>query len=295
MVPSRCQAAEFVCYTTVGIGLRIGIARPNDVQSQIMTRESSARMLAEERQGHILEYLAARRTARIHDLCMLLHLSVSTLRRDLQELERQGRIRRVHGGVVLIEDRPQLPILQRAAQFSVQKRRIGAAAAELVADGETIIVTGGSTTETMVPFLATRSSLTVITNALNVANMLSEHAHITVIILGGWLNHDEGYALGYLTELCLHDLRADKVFHGVFGLDPQRGMTSTSIQDVQTDRSIIAVARELIILADHSKLQRTGPVRLAPIEAASTIITDTEAPTASVEAFRGFGVKVIQA
>jgi len=252
-------------------------------------------VLAEERQRRIVDYLTARGTARIHDLRDTFQLSLSTLRRDLQEIEERGKIRRVHGGVVLIEEKTQPPILQRSAEMAQQKRRIGAAAAGLVANGETIVVTSGSTTQEMVPFLAQKSGLTVITNAINVAYMLAEQPQITVIVLGGLLNHTECYALGYLTQLFLRELRADKVFHGIYGLDAHHGLTSTSIQDVQTDRSIIGVARELIVMADHTKFERSGPVLLAPISAAATIITDVEAPAAAVEGIRAQGVQVILA
>ena len=252
-------------------------------------------MLAEERQRQIVDYLSARGMVRVHDLRGDLQLSLSTLRRDLQEIEQQGRIRRVHGGVVLVEERTQPPFLQRSTEMAQHKRRIGACAADLVADGETIIVTSGSTTQAMVPFLASKSNLTVITNAVNVAYLLAQYPHIAVIVLGGWLNHTECYALGYLTELCLRDLRADKVFHGIYGLDPEHGLTSTSIQDVQTDRTIIGGARELIVVADHTKFERNGPVRLAPITAASAVVTDSEAPAAPVEAMRSLGVRVLQA
>jgi DeoR/GlpR family transcriptional regulator of sugar metabolism len=252
-------------------------------------------VLAEERQRQIVEYLSTRGMARIHDLRGALQLSLSTLRRDLQEIELQGRIRRVHGGVVLVEEKAQPPILQRSVEMAQHKRRIGAAAAELVAEGETIIVTSGSTTQAIVPYLAAKTNLTVITNAINVAYMLAEHPHIAVIVLGGWLNHTECYALGHLTELCLRELRADKVFHGIYGLDPDLGLTSTGIQDVQTDRSIIGVARELIIVADHTKFDRNGPIRLAPISAASVIVTDTDAPASAIESIRAQGVRVVQA
>ncbi len=252
-------------------------------------------MLATERQRRIVDYVSSHGTARIHDLRGDLQLSLSTLRRDLQEIERRGAIRRVHGGVVFVEEKAQPPILQRSAFMASQKRRIGAAAAGLVGNGETIIVTSGSTTQAIVPHLASKTNLTVITNAVNVAYMLADQPQIAVIVLGGWLNHTECYALGYLTELCLRDLRADKVFHGVYGLEPESGFTSTSIQDVQTDRSLIGIARELIVVADHTKFERSGPVLLAPLGAASTVVTDDEAPDAAVDALRGQGVRVILA
>jgi DeoR family transcriptional regulator of aga operon len=164
-----------------------------------------------------------------------------------------------------------------------------------VHDGETIIITGGTTTEAMVPFLATKSNLTVITNAVNIAYRLGSYPQIAVIVLGGWLQHAESYLLGHLTEQALQDLQAAKLLHSVHGLDPEHGLTGTTLQSVETDRTIIAHAGELVILADHAKFGLIGPVRMGPVNAASTIVTDRDAPREMVETLRKQGIVVLEA
>ncbi len=196
-------------------------------------------MLSAQRQKLILEYLTTRKLAHVVELSSAFDVSQAAVRRDLVQMENKGIIRRIHGGALLIEDKAELPLSQRSDQQAEHKRRIGEAAAKLVQDGETSIITSGTTTEAMVPFLASKTNLTVITNAINVAYQLTRYSHIAVIILGGWLRHSECSMLGHLTEQALHDLQAHKIFHGIFGIDTEHGLTGTHLQEVQTDRHII--------------------------------------------------------
>lgn len=253
-------------------------------------------MLPELRQKQFLSYLAARKAAQISELSTAFGVSMSTVRRDLQDMEGQGLVRRVHGGALLHDgqtERGEQPALQRASYQAEAKRRIGQAAAALVRDNSTIVITGGTTTAEMLPFLAERVNLTVITNAVNVAYALSRRPSIDVIVLGGWLRHSELSLLGHLTTQALQELRADQAFHGIFGIDVEHGLTGTFIQEVQTDRAILGIARELIVLADHSKFGQAGPMRLLPIDAVTTVVTDAEAPAPSLDALRQGGITVI--
>ncbi len=255
-------------------------------------------MFIAHRHQQILDYVAPRKSVSVGELHEALRISMSTLRRDVQLLDDQGLLRRIHGGVMLVEDRPTRPgppALPRSTDNSEAKRRIGEAAAVLVADGDTIIITGGTTTAAMIPFLAAKTDLTVITNALDIAYRLAEYPRIALVILGGWLEHTERFMLGHLTEQALQDLHAARIFHGVHGLDADRGLSGVSLQAVQTDRRIIAHARDLVILADGSKFGRIAPVRMAPIGAASTVVTDMDAPEAMVQALRAQGITVVQA
>jgi DeoR/GlpR family transcriptional regulator of sugar metabolism len=252
-------------------------------------------MISLQRQKQLLEYIAARESAQVTELSSAFGVSLSTVRRDLNEMEQSGLVRRIHGGVVLAEQRDESPLVQRASRYPEHKRRIGQAAAELVQDGSTIILTAGTTTGAMAPFLKSKRDLTVITNALHVAYQLASYPHINVIVLGGWLRHSESSLLGHLTAQALQDLRADQVFIGAFGLDMEHGLVGTYMQEVETDRRIIAAARKLVVLADHSKFSMTGSVRLASFDVVSTVVTDTEAPATTVEALRARGIEVVQA
>jgi DeoR/GlpR family transcriptional regulator of sugar metabolism len=145
----------------------------------------------------------------------------------------------------------------------------------------------------MLPFLAPKKNLTVITNSISCAYNLSQLPHIAVVMLGGWLRH-AGYSVhGPLTENSLKEFHPNKVFHGIFGICVDTGLTGTNLQEVQTDRYLISIAPKLIILADHTKFCRYGPVRLAPIEAVSKVITDRKAPADEISALRGKEIEVI--
>ncbi len=252
-------------------------------------------MLTAERRQAILDFIQTHRAAKVTQLSGSLGVSVATVRRDLQDLEAQGRLRRVHGGAMLAAEGEEPPAAQRAVQHAAEKRRIGEAAARLVADGSTVLITSGTTTEAMLPYLADKTGLTVITNALNIAFLLSRYPHITVVVLGGWLRHSELSLLGHLTLTALADLRADKIFQGTFALDPERGLEGIYLQEVETDRALITAARELVVLADSSKFSRVGAVRIVPMAAVSTLVTDTAAPTQAVQTLRERGITVIQA
>ena len=250
-------------------------------------------MLSQQRQKLILDFLRTHKLAQVQHLSDILGMSLSTVRRDLSDMEGIGIVRRVHGGAILVQELPESPILQRSSTYIDEKQRIGAAAAQMVEDGETIIITGGTTTEMMIPHLAEKLSLTVVTNALNIAWKLAQFTHISVVVLGGYLRHSEYSLLGHLTIQAMQDIHVGKIFHGIYGLDLANGLAGTYIQEVQTDREIIDAAQQLIVLADSSKFGRTGAVRLAPIERVSTLITDKGAPGDEVEALQEKGITVL--
>jgi len=252
-------------------------------------------MLSVERHQQILEQVLSRKSVRVNELSDILDVSVATIRRDLSQMEERGLIQRVHGGAIYIEDPEEPPILHRKTKQSEAKHRIGSAAADLVEDNETIIITSGTTTEAMVPYLTGKNGLTVITNALNVATQLTRYPHISVVVLGGWLRHSEFSLHGHLADQALQDLHADKLFHGIFGLDPEFGLSGADMQEVQTDRKILNAARYTIILADHTKFGVIGQIRLAPVESVDTIVTDDETPEHFIHALREKGVQVVQA
>jgi len=251
-------------------------------------------MLTKRRQQLLLDYINTHKSAQVTMLCTEFDISISTVRRDLIALEQRGLISRVHGGAIPIARGNELPILQRSFQQTEEKRQIGEAAAGLVEDGDTILITGGTTTDSMLPYLAPRGNLTVVTNSISCAYSLTQHPHIAVAMLGGWLRHAGFSVHGPLTESGIKDLHPTKIFHGIFGICAETGLTGSDLQEVQTDRFLITIVPELIILADHTKFCRKGPVRLAPIEAVSYAITDVNAPNDEVASLREKGVKVIQ-
>jgi len=252
-------------------------------------------MLSLDRQKRILDLMKKRKSALVSDLSDQLGISLSTVRRDLSELEERGIVQRVHGGAVLLEESDEAPVTLRADLHREQKQRIGAQAGELVNDGDTIILTAGSTVEAMLPHLIDKRNLTIITNVINLAYRLTAYPHITVIVLGGWLRHSEFSLLGHITQQSLKDLHANKIFHGTYGLDSSYALTGVYVQEVETDRFLINAAAQLIVLADSSKFNHAGAIRLVPSDNIHTLITDTDAPANAVADLQSVGIQVLLA
>lgn len=249
-------------------------------------------LLGPKRQRELLNYIRAYGTGSVTEMARLLGVSASTVRRDLNELQDRGLVERIHGGAAPLTDdvEPLRPL--REIAFADEKRRIGQAAAAQIADHSTVLILGGTTTEAMLPFLGAVRGLTVLTNSLMVVNRLSQNSDIAIIVLGGLLRRQEMSLLGHLTIAGLDEFGIDQVFSGAFGIDPEIGVTGTNLSETQTDRSLASSARELVMLADHSKLSQRGPARLVPTSAITTLITDQDADAEVLDRFRAAGVTV---
>ncbi len=255
------------------------------------------RPLDVERRRRMVSFIDEREGAAIAELSARFGVSEATVRRDLAQLSRMGLVVRGRGGAVprragFTRGEPERPLLARQSLQIGEKRRIAEAAARHVRDGETIILSGGTTTACLVPHLASKRDLTVITNALNVASSLAEYSHITTIVVGGVLRHSWLSLVGSIAEDVLEGLRADKLFMGTPGLAPEYGLSADNVAEVQTDRAIMRAAAETIVLADHTKLGKVCTMRVAPIRAVSLVITDSAAPSQMVGALEEQGVRV---
>lgn len=254
-------------------------------------------MLDAGRRQEIASYVEQRGGARVGDLAKTFEVSAATVRRDLAQLARQGLIERAHGGAAprgngRAPGVPEPPILSRSAMQVREKRAIGRVAARHVEDGDVVVISGGSTTAEMVPHVANRRNLTVITNSLNIASLLAAHPQITAVIVGGTLRHSEMSMLGALTEDALRNLRADKLFMGSPAVHPEHGFSADDMTEVQSDRSIMAIAGEITVLADHTKFGRIATLRQAQITGVRRLVTDAGTPKATVEAIQDQGVEV---
>jgi DeoR/GlpR family transcriptional regulator of sugar metabolism len=249
-------------------------------------------LIGPKRQRELLNYIRTYGAGSVSEMAKLLGVSTSTVRRDLNELQDRGLIERVHGGAAQVDDDVEPLRPQREIAFADEKQRIGRAAAAHVTPYSTVLITGGTTTEAMLPFLGGIPGLTVVTNSLSVVSRLSQFPDIDIIVLGGLLRRQEMSLLGTLTIAGLDEFGIDTAFTGAFGVDPDTGLTGTNLSETQTDRSLASSARELIVLADHSKLAQRGPARLVPIDGISTLIVDDGADAAVLERVREAGVTV---
>jgi DeoR/GlpR family transcriptional regulator of sugar metabolism len=254
------------------------------------------RQLAAGRLQQIQRLVQEQQQVRVAELSERLGVSEPTVRRDLQKLEDQGRVRRAHGGAVAVaRDQDEPPVMQRATENAEEKRRIGQAAAELVHDGDTIFLGSGTTTYEVARHLRGKRDLTVITNALNIANVLAARPEITLIVTGGVVRHSELSLTGHIVTQTLKEIRADKVIVSMPAVSLEEGLANSNLLETLTDRSILQVAREVILVADHTKFGRVATGIIAPITAVQTVVTDTQASADTVAALRDLGISVILA
>ena len=253
-------------------------------------------MLKEERQRYIRRIIEDQGQVSVATLARQFGVAEMTIRRDLRELGAQGIIQRVRGGALLPERQHALiepPVLERINEEAAAKKRIGQAAAALIAEGETIFLGSGTTTLAVAQALRERRNITVVTNALTVINALTD-SDLTVVVAGGFFRRSELSFIGHITEASIRDLRVDKVIIGMRGIDPEYGLTSDHLQELQTDQAIMRIGNMVIIVADHTKFGRVATSRVAPVTVAKMIITDSEASPAIVATLREMGIEVIQ-
>ena len=248
-----------------------------------------------ERLQLIERFINERQHVRVAELSKYFEVSEPTIRRDLQKLDEMGRIRRAHGGASVVEQAmPEPPIAQRVVEYIEEKRRIGQATAQLIQDGETIFLGSGTTTLEVARNLHEKKNLTVITNAINVAQCLASNPDINVIITGGVLRHSELSMIGYIVEQTLKELHADKVIVSMRAVSVNEGLTNHNLLETMTDRKIIQLAREVILVADHSKFGKVSTAIVAPITAVHKVVTDAQTPQETIQSLRAKGITVIQ-
>ncbi len=230
-----------------------------------------------ERQNKILHWINQRNRITIGEVCEFYAVSQATARRDLETLASTGKVQRVHGGAIAVEKAPpEMPMLQRQVDQVGEKQRIGSLAASLVQDGETVFLGSGTTVLEVARNLRDRKNLTVITNSLPVVILLSEYPDITTVCVGGLLRPSEFSFIGHMAEQVLREVRADKVFIGVRAINIKEGLTNDYLPETLTDRAILSMGREIIVVADHTKFSRTSTVLLVPIQQISTLVTGVE-------------------
>ncbi len=232
----------------------------------------------------------------VSEICEQFSISEATARRDLETLAEAGKLQRVHGGAIRVRRAPpEFPMLQRQEEQRDEKRRIGQATAALVKEGETIFLGSGTTVMETARCLLGLNQLTIITNSLPVINLFANKPGFSVVSLGGILRPSELSFIGHITEQALLELRTDKVILGIRALDLEEGLTNDYLPETMTDRAILRAGREVILVADHSKLQRVSSAFVAPLKIIHTLVTDEQASAEFIAELRQRGVRVISA
>lgn len=231
----------------------------------------------------------------VSELAKNFNVSEMTIRRDLNAIQSSEIIRRVHGGAILSlgdKDHEEPPTLDRMDLMAEEKKRIAKVAADLIGKEEKIFLGSGTTTLYVARELHEREDITVVSNALTILNSLATHGKMTLIGVGGFLRRKEFSMIGHFADNVIFDLRVDKVIMGMRGIHPRYGLTSEHPQELMTDRGIMGISDNIIIIADHTKIGHVASSRTAHLEKASLIITGYEAPKEMIDAIEEKGVEV---
>jgi len=233
----------------------------------------------------------------VDDLAARFSTSVVTIRADLNALAAKGALLRTHGGALAQRDTEEVPIGVKQKLRHEQKARIAIEAARMIRDGDTILLDSGSTTEEIAKQIRglRLSSLNVITNALNVASQLASVPHVNLIMLGGQLRPNSYSLSGPQAVAALQGLYADRLFLGVDSLDPEIGLMTPHLLEAQLNAQMMKISRQVVAVADASKLMKRNLSVIAPVEQLDMLITDSAADQTIVDQLRTRGIEVVLA
>lgn len=261
-----------------------------------MAKRKQPRLLVEERRRRIKELVESQERVTVEELVGRFGVSAVTIRGDLDVMAEGGLLVRSHGGALKrVESADDVPIAVKETQHHAEKVRIGQAAAQMVRDGETIMLDSGTTTAEIARQIRglRLGSLNVITNALNIAMELAGVPFVRLIMIGGILRQMSYSLSGPHAEQTLRHLHADRLFLGVDGLDPEIGLMTPDVLEAQLNAIMIQVSRDVVVVADSSKFERRSLSVIAKIDAVHRLITDTGVSPEAVAALRARNVEVI--
>ncbi len=253
-------------------------------------------MYAEERLQLIVNRARAQGRVDVTTLAAELEVTPETVRRDLTSLERQGLLRRVHGGAIPMERLGFEPAVgQRAERFQEEKERIAKAAlAELPPEGA-ILLDSGTTTARIADLLPPDRELTVVTNSLPIALTLSVRPNLQVLVTGGRVRSRTLAGVGDWATSALSSVRVDIAFLGANGVSVAHGLTTPDQSEAAAKRAMIRAARRAVVVADHSKLGTDYFARFGELTDVDTVITDSGADGDLIAEFEAHGVTVVRA
>ena len=240
------------------------------------TEPSHDGLMAEERRTQILQIVRNAGRAKVNELSHLFNTSAVTIRNDLNELHQRGLVVRSHGGAVLPDTiLREPPVLERLKEHSDEKQRIGARAAALINDGETIILDSGTTTLEIARHLKNKQGLHVITNGVNIAAELLDARDVQTFIIGGTVRGESASITGHFSEEMFDQFSADKLFLSGAGCDLDFGVSGANLEETMVNRAMLRISREIILVVDASKFSKRSMTRIAPFSEIDTVISDT--------------------
>lgn len=230
------------------------------------------------RQSDILDLARTEGRVMVEDLAQRFGVTLQTIRRDLGELADEGRLDRVHGGAILKAGVANIGYAERRSMNATAKAAIARICAAAIPDNSSLFLNIDTTTEAVARALLGHRNLTVVTNNLNVANILATSDSCDVIVAGGMLRRSDGGLVGDLTSEAVQTFKVDFAVIGTSALDEDGDLLDFDSQEVRVSRAILRQSRQAFLVADHSKLSRAAPVRIASLGDLTAIFTDRPLP-----------------
>jgi len=251
-------------------------------------------MLTQQRKQHILNRLAKEGQIVAKTLAQELDLSEDTIRRDLRELAKEGLLQRVHGGA--------LPASPAVADFAARqeiatdgKIAIAKTAANMIQDGQVVILDGGTTAVQLAKHLPEQLRATIVTHSPSVAVELAKHKNVEVVLIGGKLYKHSVVTMGTAALEALAHIRADIYFMGVTGVHPEAGLSTGNLEEAYMKKALSEHAAETVVLASREKLGVASPYVIMSLDEVSALVIEKDAPKSLIKACKTLKVTVIYA
>ena len=236
-------------------------------------------MFSEERKEKILEIVNRKKTVKVSELSTILKASEVTVRRDLDELHNEQKLYRTHGGaMVMRHEQNEIPWQELRVRQQEEKAKIAKVAYKYICDNDVIVMDDSSTVQELAKLVAAGDfkNLTIVTVSIPVVNILLANKNLNVVIIGGPIYSNTNAVLGGMAERMLRDMRVDKCFIGINGIEPDGGYTTSTFVELTTKQAILDISRQRFILADHTKFGNPSLLRVEELAGrVDCLITDS--------------------
>ena len=234
--------------------------------------------LLSPRQSDIVALAKSEGRVSVEGLADRFNVTPQTIRKDLNDLCERGVLQRYHGGAILASGTANLGYEARRKLATDEKRRIGFKAASLIPDSSSLLINIGTTTEQVAAALRGKHGLLVITNNINVANILQGYEQIEIIVAGGVVRHQDGGVVGEAAVDFIRQFKVDYAVIGTSAIDEDGTLLDFDYREVKVAQAIMNCARKSILVADSMKFERTAPVRIGHISQLDYFVTETAPP-----------------
>lgn len=239
----------------------------------------------------IENYVQQHESVSLDVLCTLFKVSKNTIRRDISVLEEKGVIKKIYGGITVSQPKQTVPFTQRQISHQAEKQIIARLAGQKVQDNDRIFIDSGTTTMHMIPFLADKHNVTIVTNNLNVLQSALDYPNLNIYATGGLLFRQTNSLIGTEAIQGLNHYNISKAFMATTGVSIEHGVTNSSSLEYQIKKDVIQKNVDVHLLADHSKLGVVSLMTYCDLAEITTFITDRELPPAYQDFFRKHGIE----